>query len=144
MNHERKAIRRIKTLGIAGVRPRLGMGRPQKRWLCDACDGADVTPHLGLRNLVAMLPQTRSDRRNTHRPLRQYGIRIRRKRSGGMEEFAQQSQMVREIVLWMPDDKSILCRQFWELGFQPLGVQERGEEKFLAVVHDADLILVRH
>lgn len=52
--------------------------------------------------------------------------------------------MVREIVRGMSDDKAILCRQFGELSFQTLRVQECGKEKRLAVVHDADLVLVRH
>ena len=52
--------------------------------------------------------------------------------------------MVREIVLGMPDNKTILSRQFGELSFQPLRVQERSEQKLLAVIHDADLVLVRH
>lgn len=89
MNCKRQAVCRGKALRIIGVRPRLGMGRPQKRWLRDACDGAGVSPHFGLQDFVAMLPQTCSDRRDTHRTLRQYGIRIRRKRRSGMEELAR-------------------------------------------------------
>ena len=91
-----------------------------------------------------MLPQTRSDRRDAHRTLRQHGIRIRQKRRGGMEELAKQRKMVHEIVLGMPDDKTVFRRQFRELRFQPLRVQERSEQKLLAVIHDADLVLVRH
>ena len=61
-----------------------------------------------------------------------------------MKKFTKKCKIVREVILRMHDDNSILRRQRWELRFQSFGIEELGEEHFRTVGHDTDLIFVRH